>query len=83
MSKEVAKKKIVVLGGGFAGLNFIKNIDHKLYDVTLVDKHNYHTFPPLFYQVASSGLDSTSISFPFRREFRKALARGTHLFIWR
>ena len=37
MSKEVAKKKIVVLGGGFAGLNFIKNIDHKLYDVTLVD----------------------------------------------
>ena len=79
MSKEVAKKKIVVLGGGFAGLNFIKNIDHKLYDVTLVDKHNYHTFPPLFYQVASSGLDSTSISFPFRREFRKARARGTHL----
>lgn len=73
------KKRIVVLGGGFAGLNFIKTIDHNIYDVTLVDKHNYHTFPPLFYQVASSGLDSTSISFPFRREFRKACARGTRL----
>lgn len=80
MSKtEINKKRIVVLGGGFAGLNFIKKIDHRKYDVTLVDKHNYHTFPPLFYQVASSGLDSTSISFPFRREFRKACARGTRL----
>ncbi|MDE6543242.1 MAG: NAD(P)/FAD-dependent oxidoreductase [Muribaculaceae bacterium] len=80
MSKKTTdKKRIVVLGGGFAGLNFIKSIDHKIYDVTLIDKHNYHTFPPLFYQVASSGLDSTSISFPFRREFRKACARGTHL----
>ncbi|MDE5647497.1 MAG: FAD-dependent oxidoreductase, partial [Muribaculaceae bacterium] len=79
MSNKTDKKKIVVLGGGFAGLNFIKHIDHKLYDVTLIDKHNYHTFPPLFYQVASSGLDSTSISFPFRREFRKARARGTRL----
>lgn len=79
MDNKADKKKIVVLGGGFAGLNFIKHIDHKLYDVTLIDKHNYHTFPPLFYQVASSGLDSTSISFPFRREFRKARARGTRL----
>lgn len=79
MDNKTDKKKIVVLGGGFAGLNFIKHIDHRLYDVTLIDKHNYHTFPPLFYQVASSGLDSTSISFPFRREFRKARARGTRL----
>lgn len=71
------KKKIVVLGGGFAGLNFIKHIDHKQFDVTLIDKHNYHTFPPLFYQLASSGLDSSSISFPFRREFRKKSAKGT------
>ena len=78
-NKATDKKKIVVLGGGFAGLNFIKSIDHRIYDVTLIDKHNYHTFPPLFYQVASSGLDSTSISFPFRREFRKACARGTRL----
>lgn len=73
------KKKIVVLGGGFAGLNVIKHLDHKKFDVTLIDKHNYHTFPPLFYQLASSGLDSSSISFPFRREFRKRDSRGTKL----
>lgn len=73
------KKRIVVLGGGFAGLNFIKHIDHGKFDVILIDKHNYHTFPPLFYQVASSGLDASSISFPFRREFRKKSARGSML----
>lgn len=70
------KQKIVVLGGGFAGLNFVKNIDKKKYDVALVDKHNYHTFPPLFYQVASSELDPTSICFPLRREFRKRGGQG-------
>lgn len=80
---DVLKKRIVVLGGGFAGLNFIKTIDHNKYAVTLIDKHNYHTFPPLFYQVASSGLDSTSISFPFRREFRKKSARGSQLIMSR
>lgn len=73
------KKRIVVLGGGFAGLNFVKTIDHKKFDVTLIDKHNYHTFPPLFYQVASSGLDASSISFPFRREFSKKKAKGSML----
>lgn len=79
MAQQPDKKHIVVLGGGFAGLNFIKTIDHRKFDVTLIDKHNYHTFPPLFYQVASSGLDASSISFPFRREFGKRKARGTRL----
>lgn len=79
MQKTANKKRIVVLGGGFAGLNFIKHIDHRKFSVTLIDKHNYHTFPPLFYQVASSGLDSSSISFPFRREFRKKSAKGSLL----
>ncbi|MCM1075904.1 MAG: NAD(P)/FAD-dependent oxidoreductase [Bacteroides sp.] len=65
------KPRIVVLGGGFAGLNFVKKIDKTKYDVTIIDKHNYHAFPPLFYQVASSELDPTSICFPLRREFRK------------
>ena len=78
-NQRTDKKRIVVLGGGFAGLNFIKHIDHRKFSVTLIDKHNYHTFPPLFYQVASSGLDASSISFPFRREFRKRGARGTSL----
>lgn len=66
-----SKTRIVVLGGGFAGLNFVKHIDKDKFDVTLVDRHNYHSFPPLFYQVASSEIDPSSISFPFRRELGK------------
>ncbi len=68
---EGNRKKIVVVGGGFAGLNFVKHIDAEKFDVTLIDRHNYHSFPPLFYQVASSGLDPASICFPLRRELRK------------
>lgn len=63
--------RIVVVGGGFAGLNFVKHLNLEKYSVTLVDKHNFHSFPPLFYQVASAGLDPASICFPFRRELRK------------
>lgn len=65
------KETIVVVGGGFAGMNFIKRIDRDRYDVILVDRNNFHSFPPLFYQIASSGLEPASISFPFRREIRK------------
>lgn len=64
-------RRIVVIGGGFAGLNFVKHLDRKNYRVTLIDRNNYHSFPPLFYQVASSGLDPASICFPLRRELRK------------
>lgn len=70
------KEHIVVVGGGFAGLNFIKQIDKKQYDVTLIDRNNYHSFPPLFYQIASAGLDAGSISFPFRREMRRGKVKG-------
>lgn len=65
------RKRVVVIGGGFAGLNFVKHLDLSAFDVTLVDRNNYHSFPPLFYQVASSGLDPASICFPLRRELRK------------
>ena len=65
------KEKIVVVGGGFAGLNLVKYLDRSRYDVVLVDKNNYHSFPPLFYQITSAGLDPASISFPFRREMHK------------
>lgn len=71
-----SQKHIVVIGGGFAGLNFIKHIDKKKYRISLIDRNNYHSFPPLFYQVASCGLDPASISFPFRREMTKKRARG-------
>ncbi len=64
------KERVVVIGGGFAGLNFIKHLDDRAFEIILIDKNNFHGFPPLFYQVASSGLDPTSIAFPFRRELR-------------
>lgn len=64
-------KHIVIIGGGFAGLNLAKKIDKKKFRITIIDKNNYHSFPPLFYQIASSGLEPSSISFPFRREIRK------------
>ena len=62
---------IAIIGGGFAGLNLVSKIDHNKYQVKLIDRNNFHTFPPLFYQIASSGLATGDICFPFRREFRR------------
>lgn len=64
-------ERIVVIGGGFAGINFISKIDTSKYEVKLIDRNNFHCFPPLFYQIASSGLDSSNICFPLRRELQK------------
>ena len=64
-------EKIVVIGGGFAGINFVAKIDTKKYEVKLIDRNNFHCFPPLFYQIASSGLDASNICFPLRRELFK------------
>lgn len=72
------KQRLVIIGAGFAGLNLAKNIDRKRYDITIVDRNNYHSFPPLFYQVASSGLEPASISFPLRREFSRHRWAGIH-----
>lgn len=61
---------IVVIGGGFAGVNFAKKLANKNhFQVTLVDKNNYNFFPPLIYQVATGFLEPTSISYPFRKLF--------------
>lgn len=70
------KKSVIIIGGGFAGLTLLRKLDKRKYRVVLVDKNNFHGFPPLFYQIASCGLDAGSISFPFRREFRKGRAKG-------
>lgn len=69
----IAKKKIVVIGGGFAGLKFIKKLDEDLFEVLLIDKINHHQFQPLFYQVATSQVEPSSISFPLRNIFRRKL----------
>lgn len=66
-----SRQRIVIIGGGFAGLNLAKRLDRKLFEVKVVDRNNFHGFPPLFYQVASSGLDASSIAFPLRREFKR------------
>jgi pyridine nucleotide-disulfide oxidoreductase len=64
------KKRIVIVGGGLGGLELAFNLVDDDYQVVLIDKNNYHQFPPLIYQVASGGLEPSSISFPFRRLFQ-------------
>jgi len=64
------KKRIVIAGCGFAGLTLAKKLKNKGFQVVLLDKHNYHQFPPLFYQVASAGLEESSILFPLRKIFQ-------------
>lgn len=64
------KKRIVIAGCGFAGLTLAKKLRNGGYQVVILDKHNYHQFPPLFYQVASAGLEESSILFPLRKIFQ-------------
>lgn len=62
------KKHIVIIGGGFAGINLANSLSkNKNFKITLVDKNNYHFFPPLIYQVATGFLEPSSISYPFRK----------------
>ncbi len=65
------RPRVVVIGGGFAGLNLAKRINTQKYQVVLIDKNNYHTFQPLLYQVASAGLEPDSIAYPLRKKFRR------------
>lgn len=69
---DKAIKKVVIAGGGFAGINLIKHLckDNR-FQITLVDKNNYHFFPPLLYQVATAFIEPSNISYPFRRMFQK------------
>ena len=65
------KKRVVIIGAGFAGLTLAKKISSKYFQVVLIDKNNYHQFQPLLYQVATSGLEPSSISFPLRKIFQQ------------
>lgn len=67
---ETEKKRVVIIGGGFAGLQLAKSLDSRLFQIVLVDKVNYHQFQPLLYQVTSSGLEPSAIAFPFRKNFQ-------------
>ena len=66
----MSKQKIIVIGGGFAGLQLVRKLDENMFDVLLIDKINHHQFQPLFYQVATSQIEPASISFPLRNIFK-------------
>ena len=67
---ESTLERIVIVGGGFAGLLLAKKLLKANYQVVLIDKNNYHQFQPLFYQVAMAGLEPSSIAFPLRKFFQ-------------
>jgi NADH dehydrogenase len=67
---KAESKRVVISGCGFAGLTLARKLKNTGYQVVVLDKHNYHQFPPLFYQVASAGLEAASILFPIRKIFQ-------------
>ncbi len=67
---ENGKKRVVIIGGGFAGLKLAKSLKKSEFQIVLIDKNNYHQFQPLFYQVATAGLEPSAISFPLRKAFQ-------------
>ena len=67
---EPKYKRIIIIGGGFAGLKLARKLSNSKYQVVLIDRNNFHQFQPLFYQVATAGLEPSAISFPFRRVFQ-------------
>ncbi len=68
---QTDKPRIVIVGGGFAGLKLAMKLSKSDFQIILLDKNNYHQFQPLFYQVATAGLEPSSISFPLRKIFQK------------
>lgn len=65
--------KLLIIGGGFGGLRLARKLSNKPgFEIVLLDRFNYHQFQPLFYQVATAGLDASNISFPLRKVFQKS-----------
>ncbi len=72
-SCKINKMKVVIIGAGFGGLRLARKLNNKPgFEVMLIDRFNYHQFQPLFYQVATAGLDASNISFPLRKVFQKS-----------
>jgi len=69
LGKTTGKPRVVIIGGGFGGVNLARKLKHTEVDVVMVDKHNYHTFQPLLYQVAIGAIESDAVAFPLRRIF--------------
>ena len=68
---ETGQKRLVILGAGFAGLKLARELVDSDFQIVLIDKNNYHQFQPLFYQVATAGLEPSAISFPLRKIFQQ------------
>lgn len=68
---ETGQERIVIIGGGFAGLTLARKLSRTNFQIVLIDRNNFHQFQPLFYQVAMAGLEPSSIVFPIRKYFRK------------
>lgn len=67
------RKHLVIIGAGFAGLKLARKLNnHPDFQITLIDKNNYHQFQPLLYQVASANLDASNVSFPLRNIFKRS-----------
>lgn len=66
------KKRVVIIGGGFGGITLAKKLNKLDAQVVLIDRHNYHTFQPLLYQVSTSSLEPDSIAYPIRKVLKKA-----------
>lgn len=68
---ETAQKRIVIIGAGFGGLKLAQKLIGSGFQIVIIDKNNYHQFQPLFYQVATAGIEPSSILFPLRKIFQK------------
>ncbi len=68
---DTSAKRIVIIGGGFGGISLAKKLGRLALQVVLIDRHNYHTFQPLLYQVSTSGLEPDSIAYPIRKVLKR------------
>jgi NADH dehydrogenase len=71
MKSDKKFPKVIIIGGGFGGIQLAKKLRHAEVNILMLDRHNYHTFQPLLYQVATGGLEPDSIAFPIRKVFRE------------
>lgn len=68
---DTPQKRVVIAGAGFGGLKLARQLAKKNFQVVLLDKNNYHSFQPLFYQVSTAGIEPSAIAFPLRKAFQR------------